>query len=93
MKTTREEVYRAIDTERDYQDRKWPNGQLQGEPPKANPLKIGEFILLLSEYTDRARYCWTIEKAPEVEALNFIRKVAGIAVNCMEQHGAPKRQL
>ena len=91
MKTSRDEVYKAIDSERDYQDSQWPNGQLQGEAPNANPLKIGEFVLLMSEYVDRARHSWSTEKAPELETLNFVRKVAGIAVNCMEQHGAPKR--
>ena len=79
---TRPEVYAAIDTERAYQDDLW----------EGNRLTIGEFILLLSEYTDRAKHEWSTEKKPEQRALEFVRKVAGIAVNCMEQHGAPPRQ-
>ena len=54
-------------------------------------MSIGEFVLLLEEYTYRARLEWSLEKKPEHRTLHFIRKVAGIAVNCMEQHGAPKR--
>ncbi len=55
------------------------------------PLTIGEFILMLSEYVDRAKHEWTTEKKPEMRALDMVRKVAGIAVNCMEKHGAPRR--
>jgi hypothetical protein len=32
-----------------------------------------------------------MEKQPEMKALDIVRKVAGIAVNCMEHHGAPER--
>lgn len=92
-KIKREEVYKAIDSERAYQNSQWPNAQWDGngEVP-ANPLSIGEFILLLNEYVDKARNAWTIEKAPELNTLEFIRKIAGITVNAMEQHGAPQRK-
>lgn len=87
----RAEVYAAIDTERDYQDRLWPDPERPGSG-EYNPLTIGEFILLAEEYLRKARDEWTREKKPEVNALNAIRKVAGICVNCMEQHGAPRRE-
>lgn len=86
--TTRQNVYAAIDSERDYQDSKWPQ---DGSPGFPNPLSIGEQILLAEEYLHQARLAWTQEKRPEMKALNIIRKVAGICVNCMEQHGAPHR--
>jgi hypothetical protein len=88
VKTERSAVYAAIDTERDYQDARWPQ---QNAPDAPNPLTIGEFILLLEEYVEKARVEWAMEKKPEQRTLHFIRKAAGIAVNCMEQHGAPKR--
>jgi hypothetical protein len=84
----RSEVYAAIDSERDYQDSLWPQDSRPGAP---NPLSIGEFVLMLEEYTARARSEWTAEKAPESRTLGIVRKIAGIAVNCMEQHGAPRR--
>jgi hypothetical protein len=87
--TERAEVYAAIDTERSYQDRKWPMPKHHGG--MQNPMSIGEFVLLLEEYVTKARVEWALEKKPEGRSLHFIRKVAGIAVNCMEQHGAPKR--
>ncbi len=89
IKFTRAEVYKAIDSERDYQDAKWPQG---GQPGYPNPLTIGEFLLLLEEYVAKGRAEWTNEKRPEMRTLNVIRKCAGIAVNCMEQHGAPQRE-
>lgn len=80
---TRAEVYSAFDTERDYQDKVWPDS--------AN-LSLGDFILMLNEYVDRARGAWVTEHAPELQALEMVRKVGGIAVRCMEQHGAIPRQ-
>jgi hypothetical protein len=88
MTTPRNEVYAAIDTERAYQNNLWPQDNRPGVP---NPLTIGEFLLLIEEYTTRARAEWTAEKKPEEKTLHFIRKIAGITVNCMEQHGAPHR--
>lgn len=84
---SRTEVYAAIDGERDHQDKVW------GDGPAADPrpLSIGEDILLMEEYLVRARLEWTKVGRPEIEALHMIRKIAGIAVRCMENHGAPTR--
>lgn len=86
---TRQDVFKAIDSEREYQDSCWKDDR-DGSP---NPLSIGEFILLIEDYAARARANFTREKKPEMQALCEIRKIAGIAVNCMEQHGAPLRPL
>ncbi len=85
---TRLDAFEAINTERDYQDQVWQNSGNNGP----NVLAIGEFILLLSTYVDDAADQFRKEPKPEINALNTIRKIAGIAVNCMEQHGAPKRE-
>jgi hypothetical protein len=86
--TPRNEVYAAIDTERDYQGRVWTESGANGN----GVLSIGEQILLIEEYAAHARACWSKEAQPEIGALNIIRKIAGIAVHCMEDHGAPRRQ-
>lgn len=83
---TREEVFEAINSERDYQDSLW------SEEGHRNPLLIGEFLVLLSVYIRKAQEEWTVEPKPEINSLNTVRKIAGIAVNCMEQNGAPKRE-
>ena len=82
MSANRFDVYRALDSERDYQENLW----------RGNHLEIGESILLIEEYVARARVIWAGEPKPEAESLEFIRKIGGIAVNCMEQHGAPQRE-
>lgn len=56
-------------------------------------MTIGEEILAMEEYVLKARAAWIIEARPEINALAIVRKIAGIAVRCMEEHGAPKRNL
>lgn len=85
--TSREDVYKAIDTERDYQNQIWSESGANDD----GKLTIGEQILLIEEYASKARASWSQEKHPEIGALNIIRKIAGIAVHCMEDHGAPLR--
>lgn len=92
----REKVYEAIDSERAYQKSVWFDTVdigIGGSARVDNPLSIGEFILLIEEYTAQARGHFAKEAKPEMNALNTIRKIAGLAVNCMEQHGAPMRHL
>lgn len=79
MKTSRDEVYAAIDGERDYQDVTWTNDKT-----------VGEEVAILAFYSAGAMAKW-VENKGDAEALRFVRKVAGIAVRCMENHGAPKR--
>lgn len=83
-------VLAAIDSERAYQDLHWTQqGDTQGVP---NRLTVGEFLLLLGEYHAQARTAWSREPKPESATLHVMRKIAGIAVNCMEQHGVPRRE-
>jgi hypothetical protein len=88
MMATRQEVYAAIDGERDYQDQVWQESGNNGP----NKLSTGDFILLIEEYAARARKAFCSEAYPERGAHDHIRKIAGIAVNCMEQHGVVERK-
>jgi hypothetical protein len=89
--TTREEVYKAIDSERDYQDSKWV-GTRSGDKPGGGALDrtLDEFSLYIQGYTndlvDIASHI-----GPSGEKLNCVRKIAALAVACMEAHGAPLR--
>jgi len=76
----RTEVYRAIDRERDYQDKHWP-GQSK---------EVGEYLTMLRSYLRIAESDWTFNKGDRL-ALDGIRKIAGIAVRCMEDHGVQER--
>jgi hypothetical protein len=86
--TSRYHVYEAVDSERNYQDKMWS----ENAPADPRALSIGEDILLIEEYCAKARLAWSKEMRPELTALEEIRKIAGIAVRCMENHGAPKRK-
>ncbi|MFQ5772696.1 MAG: hypothetical protein ACE5HX_19330 [bacterium] len=81
MKATREEVYDAIDTERTYQSCVWSGMDEQNS--------IADYIIYLKRYIREAE-CISDPSTPS-NVLNTIRKVAAIAVACMERHGAPRR--
>lgn len=88
--TPRFEVYKAVDGERDFQDM-----FVLPERRYYQTHTLGEFILMLGQYADQAREKWThhsdgIDGHPE--SLHEIRKLAALAVRCMEQHGAPLRK-
>lgn len=89
--TTRTEVYQAVNTERDFQDSfVLPDRQYY------QTHTLGEFILMLNQYAAQCQQKWThhsdkVDGYPE--SLHEVRKLAAIAVRCMEQHGAPLREL
>ena len=87
MKATRQEVFRAIDSERDYQDAQC----LARYPTYRGNHEVGAFLTMFRSYLLRAEEAWTSNDG-DAQALEVIRKLAGIAVNCMEQHGAPQRK-
>lgn len=79
----RNAVYELINGERAYQD------SLRGNLIPS----VEQELLLLEEYCLRARktYSDTFGDPTEEPTRDFIRKIAGIAVRCMEHHGAPPR--
>jgi len=80
----RRQVYTLIDGERDYQDR-LPANRTDGEPRT-----VGDYLTMLQHYLNEAQRQWVMNAGSQ-EALDVIRKIAGIAVHCMEDHGAPPR--
>jgi len=80
----REDVYKLIDEERDYQDR-LPSIRTDGREHT-----VGEFMVMLQYYMSRAIEAWTMNSG-DADALNEIRKIAGICVNCMEHHDTRSR--
>lgn len=91
LRTDRESVFRAIDSEREYQASHWPcNDGAGGEPVRT----VAEELLMIEEYAARARKVWTdCKRTAEVpEVTNFMRNIAAIAVRAMENHGAPGRE-
>lgn len=76
---TREQVYKLVDGERDYQDEHtdWDH---QGVP------SFEAELLLMEEYIRKARSEWVTSYNND-NSLNVIRKVIGIAVRAFENHG------
>ena len=76
----------AIISELQYQESRgsgWKN---------ANMPSVGEELLLMEEYLHLARTAYT-NNAGDEEALEVIRKVVGMGVRCMTNHGAPLRRV
>jgi len=83
-KLERSEVYKIIDTERDYQDANSNNWNHVGKPT------VEAEILMMEEYLARARSAWVNNNGKDA-ALDMMRKVVGIAVRCFENHGVNPR--
>ena len=87
MPVPRSEVYVAIDSERDYQERLWGPTETKGLH------SISEFLLYMQDYLAEAAHIVSREgkKTAYPKALEVVRKITTMGVSCMEQHGAPLR--
>lgn len=79
----RSQVYAAIDSERDHQDRKW------GTISK-HPHEVGGWITLMRKLLNDAEQGWSTSNG-DYSALLEIRKVIAVGVACCEQHGVTTR--
>ena len=89
-KMERTDVYKRLDTERDYQDLRWStrrdeNGTPDAEKPPAEWINYMEYHLAAAK---EAVYHLKTE-----EALAQVRKVAALGVRCLELHGCPERKI
>ena len=80
----RMDVYKLIDSERDYQD------MIEDTLHFTKTKTTGEWIVLINHYTTEMNKEWSKNKGDD-EALEVMRKIAGIAVHCMEQHDTRPR--
>lgn len=85
---SRAEVFSAIDGERAYQDAGQGNARRHEGRPEMNP---GECILCIEHLVHEARKAW-YKPDGGTACLPHIRKLAAVAVQCMENHGAPERE-
>ncbi len=87
---TRQEAYAAIDSERDYQDRRWN----ANTTTTAGKHSATEFLVFMRDYVEEALHTVSREGEPAAseKALEIVRKVTALGVSCMEQHGAPHRK-
>ena len=87
-KMERTDVYKCIDTERQYQDLRWsPRREKNGTPDESKP--PAEWINYIEFHVAKAKE--EVYLLNEEEALAHIRKVAALAVRWLEIHGCPER--
>ena len=86
----RQDVYKLVDGERDYQDQKWvndktPNGVQQHSPE--------EWIVYMEDYLREAKHILARTNPPTcyIQAMAIIRKVTAMGVAAMEQIETPAR--
>ena len=87
-KMERTEVYKRLDTERDYQDLRWSTRRTaNGTPDEEKP--PAEWINYIEYHVSAAKN--EVYNLNTEEALAHVRKVAALAVRCLELHGCPER--
>lgn len=80
----RERVFQAIDGERNYQD------MLDSTRTDGSDHTVGDYVTMMQHYQNELVREWTLNAGNDA-ALEIMRKIGGIAVHCMEDHGAPER--
>lgn len=78
---TMEQVHALVDRERYYQN------CLGADRTDGRDTPVAGYLCMFDTYLRRAIDGWT-ENAGDSKALDNIRKLAGIAIHCMEDHGA-----
>lgn len=82
----REDVYKIIDGEREFQNTVWDVYKGDNNDAKA----VGSHLTLMATYLRQAQDGYTHYDGNR-KALEEIRKIAALAVRCMELHDAPER--
>jgi hypothetical protein len=78
-------VVKELKRERDYQGHICATKGFPDEPT------IEGEIIMLKTYVDKVMPLWTKKQNDKEVVLSEIRKIAGIAIRCLENHGCPKR--
>jgi len=88
MKATREEVFAAINGERDYQDSKW-------NPIEDHQHSVEEWLVYIDDYVSEAKHA--LSRKPYSDslplALHTLRKIAAMGVAALEQNGVLTRTI
>src|SRR6266850_966564 len=90
-KSTRKEVYAALDTELDYQLAMSVNAH--GDPAEEGKKKLEQFAYYMEDYMRELKTQLSRTWGPDAyeNALHTMRKITAMGVASMVLHGAPKR--
>jgi hypothetical protein len=91
----REQVFAIIDSERAYQDLTYnPHEVLSsGQTRLQRDLDVAPGILMLLEYSDKAKAAWTGGKGSNLSALQQVAKIAAIATRILERAGGSEELI
>ena len=91
FKMSRKVVYKAIDSERNYQDSRW-NEETTSSGGQHSP---EEWFMYIEDYVNEAKHILSRKNVNEAypKAMDIMRKVAGMAVAAMEQNGTNNRAI
>ena len=83
----RQEVYDAIDSEREYQEvqKKSNESHVVEEFPLSSGMEAIRYNL------EKANQAWYNEKSPYQNSMEYIRKIAAICVQMGEKYNMPKK--
>ncbi len=88
---SRQEVFDAIISEREYQKKRWgerqPDGTLQERRSS-----VCDYLVYMKHYFEKAFATATTHLGND-RALDEVRKIASLAVACMEDNGCKSRNL
>lgn len=84
LKRQKEEIYKTIDEERDYQDKIWGNNHDKNH-------SVGDFTLYMKYYLDQVIKEYTCGEIKS--SLDDMRKLVALGIACFEIHGVPKRKI
>ena len=82
----REDVYKVIDKERDYQDAKW--GGLDHDTEHS----VGDWIIYMEYYLNKAKVSYSTSFYTDKPTLNELRKVIALGIAGFEIFGVPERE-
>jgi hypothetical protein len=89
LKMERQEIYKRLDGERDYQDKEWGTRKtLEGTPDEEKP--VAEWINYIEYHLSKAKE--RVYYLDTLGALAELRKVTALGVRAMEIHGCPERK-
>jgi len=89
-KMSRQEVYKMIDGEREYQDMRW-NTNLREDDIPDEEKPVAEWLNYIEYHLSKAKTA-NYHLSRE-DSLNELRKVAALTVRALEIHGCPARQI
>lgn len=84
----RDDVFKAIDEERAYQEASAADDE---RPDMVPQLSVGDTLTAIQYNLAKANEAWYIGSVPHKEAMQYLRKIAALCVQAGEHHGMPRR--